>query len=53
VREELCAWGKLRDGAGEVTAGTLCAYAAGKLAYYKIPRQVLVVDEFPMTVTGR
>jgi fatty-acyl-CoA synthase len=29
------------------------AFAAGKLAHYKIPRYVHVVDEFPMTVTGK
>ncbi|RSM44186.1 AMP-binding protein [Amycolatopsis balhimycina DSM 5908] len=51
--EELCAWVKLRDRAGEVTAESLRAFATGKLAHYKIPRYVLVVDEFPMTVTGK
>ncbi|MFE9327489.1 AMP-binding protein [Nocardia sp. NPDC052278] len=51
--EELCAWVKLRDGVGEVTAESLRAFATGKLAHYKIPRYVLVVDEFPMTVTGK
>ncbi|MER2221661.1 MAG: hypothetical protein ABS976_08660, partial [Rhodococcus sp. (in: high G+C Gram-positive bacteria)] len=29
------------------------AFCAGKLAHYKIPRYVHVVDEFPMTVTGK
>ena len=29
------------------------AFATGRLAHYKIPRYVLVVDEFPMTVTGK
>ncbi len=28
-------------------------FAAGKLAHYKIPRYVHIVDEFPMTVTGK
>jgi fatty-acyl-CoA synthase len=28
-------------------------FAEGKLAHYKIPRYVMVVDEFPMTVTGK
>ncbi len=51
--EELCAWVKLRAGAREVTAESLRAFATGKLAHYKIPRYVLVVDEFPMTVTGK
>jgi fatty-acyl-CoA synthase len=28
-------------------------FATGKLAHYKIPRYVVVVDDFPMTVTGK
>ena len=51
--EELCAWVRLRPGAEPMTAETLKAYATGKLAHYKIPRYVLVVEEFPMTVTGK
>jgi fatty-acyl-CoA synthase len=51
--EELCAWVKLRDGAAAMTAETVREFAAGKLAHYKIPRYVVVVDEFPMTVTGK
>ena len=51
--EELCVWVRLRDGAPELTAENLREFAAGKLAHYKIPRYVLMVDEFPMTVTGK
>jgi fatty-acyl-CoA synthase len=51
--EELCVWVRLRDGAPELTAENLREFASGKLAHYKIPRYVLVVDEFPMTVTGK
>jgi fatty-acyl-CoA synthase len=51
--EELCAWVRLRPGAERMTSETLRAYATGKLAHYKIPRYVLVVEEFPMTVTGK
>jgi fatty-acyl-CoA synthase len=50
--EELCAWVKLRPGAG-LTAGELRAYCTGKIAHYKIPRYVRVTTEFPMTVTGK
>ncbi|PWK86907.1 hypothetical protein C8D88_10468 [Lentzea atacamensis] len=32
---------------------SLRAFATGKLAHCKIPRYVMVVDEFPMTVTGK
>ena len=51
--EELCAWIRMRAGVEPLDAGAVRAYAAGKLAHYKIPRYVLVVDEFPMTVTGK
>ncbi|TNY37311.1 AMP-binding protein [Thermomonospora catenispora] len=51
--EELMAWVKLRDGAPELTADKLREFCTGKLAHYKIPRYVHVVDSFPMTVTGK
>ena len=51
--EELCAWVRVRDGAEPLTAESLRAYADGRLAHYKIPRYVRVVEEFPMTVTGK
>jgi fatty-acyl-CoA synthase len=51
--EELCAWVTLREGAPELTAEALREFATGRLAHYKIPRYVLAVDSFPMTVTGK
>ncbi|HJQ05389.1 MAG TPA: AMP-binding protein [Nocardioides sp.] len=51
--EELCAWIKVRAGAAPLDADAVRAYATGKLAHYKIPRYVMVVEEFPMTVTGK
>jgi fatty-acyl-CoA synthase len=51
--EELCAWVQMREGAAPMTAEAVRQFATGKLAHYKIPRYVLVVDEFPMTVTGK
>jgi fatty-acyl-CoA synthase len=51
--EELCAWVKMRAGATPLDAEAVRAFASGKLAHYKIPRYVMVVDEFPMTVTGK
>ena len=51
--EELAAWIKLRAGAEPLDADEVRAFATGKLAHYKIPRYVLLVDEFPMTVTGK
>ncbi|MFJ6623351.1 AMP-binding protein [Kitasatospora sp. NPDC091335] len=51
--EELMAWIRMREGAEPVTAEALRAYCAGRLAHVKIPRYVHVVEEFPMTVTGK
>jgi fatty-acyl-CoA synthase len=51
--EELMAWIKLRDGAEPLTVEALREFCAGKLAHYKIPRYVHLVEEFPMTVTGK
>ena len=51
--EELCAWVRMRDGVEPLTAQALREYAAGRLAHYKVPRYVRIVDEFPMTVTGK
>jgi fatty-acyl-CoA synthase len=51
--EELMVWVRMRDGASPLTTDAVREYCAGKLAHYKIPRYVHVVDEFPMTVTGK
>jgi fatty-acyl-CoA synthase len=50
--EELCAWVKLRPGAG-LTLEELRQYCTGKIAHYKIPRYLRISDGFPMTVTGK
>ncbi|MCU1659028.1 MAG: AMP-dependent synthetase and ligase, partial [Pseudonocardiales bacterium] len=51
--EELMAWLRMREGAAPLTAEQLRDFCSGKLAHYKIPRYVHIVDEFPMTVTGK
>jgi fatty-acyl-CoA synthase len=51
--EELMAWVILRPGAAPLTAESVREFCAGRLAHYKIPRYVHVVDAFPMTVTGK
>jgi fatty-acyl-CoA synthase len=51
--EELCAWVRLREGAPELTVEALREFCQGRLAHYKVPRHLQVVDAFPMTVTGK
>jgi fatty-acyl-CoA synthase len=50
--EELCAWIRVRDGE-DVSDDDVREFCRGRLAHFKVPRYVLVVDEFPMTVTGK
>ncbi len=51
--EELMVWIRMKEGATALTAESIHAFCDGKLAHYKIPRYVHIVDEFPMTVTGK
>ena len=51
--EELCAWVRMRTGAEPLDSDAVRQFCAGRLAHYKIPRYVLVVEDFPMTVTGK
>jgi fatty-acyl-CoA synthase len=51
--EELMAWLKLRPGAAPLTAASIREFCTSKLAHQKIPRYVKIVDNYPMTVTGK
>jgi fatty-acyl-CoA synthase len=51
--EELMAWVRMKEGATPLTAKGMRDFCTAKLAHYKIPRYVHIVDEFPMTVTGK
>jgi fatty-acyl-CoA synthase len=50
--EEAAAFVIAREGA-TVDGEALKEFCRGRIAHYKVPRYVLVVDEFPMTVTGK
>jgi fatty-acyl-CoA synthase len=50
--EELMAWIIPRQGAS-LDREQISAFCRGKIAHYKIPRYVKLVDAFPMTVTGK
>ncbi|WNG81188.1 AMP-binding protein [Mycobacterium sp. ITM-2016-00316] len=51
--EEICVWIKMKPGADPLNVDAVREFAQGRLAHYKIPRYVHLVDEFPMTVTGK
>jgi fatty-acyl-CoA synthase len=50
--EELCAWVIARPDA-TLDEDAVREYCRARLAHFKVPRYVLFVDEFPMTVTGK
>ncbi len=50
--EEVCAWIVPKPG-GTVTAEEVRAFCQGRIAHYKVPRHVRVVDGFPLTATGK
>jgi fatty-acyl-CoA synthase len=50
--EEVCAWVQLKEGE-ELSEDEIRAYCKDHIAYFKVPRYVKLVREFPMTVTGK
>ena len=50
--EELCACVILRPGM-QADVEEIRAFCQGQIAYYKVPRYVVFVNAFPMTVTGK
>jgi fatty-acyl-CoA synthase len=50
--EEVCAWVVVREGA-ELDEEELRRFCRDRIARYKIPRYLRLVDGFPMTVTGK
>ncbi len=50
--EKVVAWIRLRPDA-TVTGEALREFCAGRIAHFKIPECIRLVDEFPMTVTGK
>ena len=50
--EEICAWIKLREGEA-ASEDEIRDFCREKIAHFKIPRYILFVDEFPMTITGK
>ena len=50
--EELCAWIKLKRDT-ELSVDEVRDYCRQNLAYFKVPRYVRFVEEFPQTVTGK
>ncbi len=50
--EQVCAWVVAREDA-ELAPEDVVAFCSGRIAHYKVPKHVRIVDELPMTVTGK
>jgi fatty-acyl-CoA synthase len=50
--EEVCVWVKLKD-AEVLSEDEIRAFCKDHIAYFKVPRYIRLVDDFPMTVTGK
>jgi fatty-acyl-CoA synthase len=50
--EEVCAWIQLKDGE-TLSEDEVRAYCRERIAYFKVPRYIRFVSEYPMTVTGK
>ena len=51
--EELMAWVVMRQGSQPLTAASVRQFCDGRLAHFKIPRYLQLVDGFPMTISGK
>jgi fatty-acyl-CoA synthase len=50
--EEVCAWVQLKEGE-TVSEDEIRAFCKKNIAYFKVPRYIRLVEDFPMTVTGK
>ena len=50
--EQVAAWVQLKDDQ-QANADEIRAFCEGQITHFKIPKYIKLVDEFPMTVTGK
>ncbi|WP_322406092.1 AMP-binding protein [Idiomarina sp. PL1-037] len=50
--EQVCLWLRTKEG-HKITEEEIRAYLKEQLAYFKVPKYIRIVDEYPMTVTGK
>ncbi|MCZ6501463.1 MAG: AMP-binding protein [Gammaproteobacteria bacterium] len=50
--EQVCAWIQVKEG-HELTPEEIKEYCHGQITHFKVPYHIKMVDEFPMTITGK
>ena len=48
----MCVWIKLKEGE-LISEDEIRAFCKDHIAYFKVPRYIRLVEDFPMTVTGK
>ena len=51
--EELVAWVQLRPDGPSLSTQAIQEFCRGKISHYKIPRYIKIVNQYPLTVTGK
>ncbi|XP_065085685.1 medium-chain acyl-CoA ligase ACSF2, mitochondrial-like [Ochlerotatus camptorhynchus] len=51
--EEVCAFVRLNDGGKQLDRAGVKEFCTGKLAHFKVPKYVEVVEDFPKTTSGK
>ncbi|XP_074593709.1 putative acyl-CoA synthetase YngI [Brevipalpus obovatus] len=51
--EDICAWIKFRDESKKLNQEEIKEFCKDKMAYFKIPRWIVFVTEFPTTASGK
>ena len=51
--EEVCAWIKLKPNAPQCQPEDIVKFLSDKIAFFKIPKHIRIVDKFLMTPTGK
>uniref|UniRef100_A0A182P4L7 Medium-chain acyl-CoA ligase ACSF2, mitochondrial n=1 Tax=Anopheles epiroticus TaxID=199890 RepID=A0A182P4L7_9DIPT len=51
--EELCAYVRLKDPSDTIDREEIRRYCEGKLAYYKVPKYVRILNDLPKTTSGK
>jgi fatty-acyl-CoA synthase len=50
--QEICAWVSLKDKSKEMTEEDIKSFCQERISYFKVPKYILFVDDFPRTPKG-
>lgn len=51
--EEVAAFLRLKDGIESLSHENIKEFCKGRISHFKVPRYVIIVDEFPRTTSGK